>query len=280
MKIKLLSKSIYLILTVFLMQGLAFSQSDPEEYFEKNCFSCHTIGGGRLTGPDLKDVEQRKDSAWLEKFILNPQAVINSGDAYASKLLKDARGVVMPKVANLNASMTRALLKFIKEESGKEKSRFAGSTLADRPLTEEDLQIGATLFMGTTRLKNRGPSCISCHEIAGEGFLGGGLLGPDLTEAYGRLGGKTAIAAWLSNPSSETMSPIYKKHPIDEDEVLPLVAFLKNKAEGKEIVSDAHDFNFMIFGFIGLAICLVLFDLAWGNRLRAVRKPMVKGELS
>jgi hypothetical protein len=25
---------------------------------------------------------------------------------------------------------------------------------------------------------------------------------------------------------------------------------------------------------------LVLFDLAWGNRLRAVRKPMVKGELS
>jgi mono/diheme cytochrome c family protein len=259
---------------------LAFPQSDPEEFFEKNCFSCHTIGGGRLTGPDLKDVEERKDGAWLEKFILNPQAVINSGDAYASKLLKEARGVVMPKVANLNVSMTRALLKFIKEESGKEKSRFAGSTLADRPLTEEDLQIGSALFLGTTRLKNKGPSCIACHEIAGEGFLGGGLLGPDLTEAYGRLGGKIAIAAWLSNPSSETMSPIYKKHPIDEDEVLPLVAFLKNKAEGKDIVSNAHDFNFMIFGFIGLAICLVLFDLAWGNRLRAVRKPMVKGELS
>ena len=280
MKIKPLSKFTYFIITVFLIQGLAFPQSDPEEFFEKNCFSCHTIGGGRLTGPDLKDVEERKDAVWLEKFILNPQAVINSGDAYASKLLKEARGVVMPKVANLNASMTRALLKFIKEESGKEKSKFAGSTLADRPLTEEDLQIGSALFMGTTRLKNRGPSCISCHEIAGEGFLGGGLLGPDLKEAYGRLGGKIAIAAWLSNPSSETMSPIYKKHPIDEDEVLPLVAFLKNKAEGKDIVSNAHDFNFMIFGFIGLAICLVLFDLAWGNRLRAVRKPMVKGELS
>jgi mono/diheme cytochrome c family protein len=280
MKIKPLSKFTYFIITVFLIQGLAFPQSDPEEFFEKNCFSCHTIGGGRLTGPDLKDVEERKDGAWLEKFILNPQAVINSGDAYASKLLKEARGVVMPKVANLNVSMTRALLKFIKEESGKEKSRFAGSTLADRPLTEEDLQIGSALFLGTTRLKNKGPSCIACHEIAGEGFLGGGLLGPDLTEAYGRLGGKIAIAAWLSNPSSETMSPIYKKHPIDEDEVLPLVAFLKNKAEGKDIVSNAHDFNFMIFGFIGLAICLVLFDLAWGNRLRAVRKPMVKGELS
>lgn len=268
-------------ITLFInVNSFLFGQSDPEEFFEKNCFSCHTIGGGRLTGPDLKDVEKRKDAAWLEKFILNPESVINSGDAYASKLLKEARGVVMPKVANLDQSMSRALLKFIREESSKEKSRFAGSTFADRPLTEEDYMIGNELFIGTKRLKNKGPSCISCHEIAGEGFLGGGLLGPDLTEAYGRLGGKKAIAAWLANPSSETMSPIYKKHPIDEDEVLPLVAFLKNKAEGKDIVSDAHDFNFMIFGFIGLALCLVLFDLAWGNRLRAVRKPMVKGELS
>jgi hypothetical protein len=25
-------------------------------------------GGGRLTGPDLKDVEKRKDSAWLENL--------------------------------------------------------------------------------------------------------------------------------------------------------------------------------------------------------------------
>ena len=268
-----------LILFALIIQGIAFSQSDPEEYFEKNCFSCHTIGGGRLTGPDLKNVEKRKDAAWLEKFILNPKSVINNGDSYASKILKDARGVVMPKIANLDPSMAKALLKYIRAESKKDKSRFAGSTPSDRPLTKDDYRIGKALFMGTTRLKNEGPSCLSCHEIAGEGFLGGGLLGPDLTDAYGRLGGKAALAAWLANPSSETMSPIYKRHPIDEEEVLPLVAFFKNKAEGTELVSDAHDFNFMIFGFIGLAIFLVLFDLAWGNRLRAVRKPMVEGEL-
>ncbi|MBT3590742.1 MAG: cytochrome c [Candidatus Marinimicrobia bacterium] len=279
MKSSIQKKIKSLILSALIFQGISFSQSDPEEYFEKNCFSCHTIGGGRLTGPDLKDVELRKDAAWLEKFILNPQSVINSGDSYASKILKDARGVIMPKVANLDPSMAKALLKFIREESGKDKSRFGGSTLSDRPLTENDFLIGNALFTGTTRLKNEGPSCLSCHEIAGEGFLGGGLLGPDLTDSYGRLGGKTALAAWLANPSSETMSPIYKQHPIDEEEVLPLVAFLKNKAEGKELVSDTHDFNFMIFGFIGLAIFLVLFDLAWGNRLRAIRKPMVEGEL-
>ncbi len=273
------SLNFFLIVLIFLSQGKLFSQSDPEEFFANNCFSCHTIGGGRLTGPDLKNVQDRKDSAWLEKFILNPQSIINSGDAYAAKLLREARGVVMSKVANLDPLMVQALLKFISEESGKEKSRFAGSTIADRPLTIEDYQIGQSLFLGTTRLINKGPSCISCHIIAGEGFLGGGLLGPDLTEAFGRLGGKTALAAWLTNPASVTMAPIFKKYPINEEEVLPLVAFLKNKAEGTVKVSDAHNFNFMIFGFIGLAILLVLFDLAWGNRLRGVRKPMVRGEL-
>lgn len=273
----MLKKYILLLVGVLLLSGL--KAQDPEEFFSKNCFSCHTIGGGRLTGPDLKNVADRKDDSWLEKFILNPQLVINSGDTYASKILKESRGVIMPQVSGLTPSFTKALLKFIKEESGKEKSRFSGSTLIDRPLTAEDIRIGREIFLGTLRLENKGPSCLGCHSIAGEGAMGGGRLGPDLTDVYGRLGGKKSLGAWLSNPASEIMSPIYKKHPIVEDEILPLVAFMKDKAEAKIKVSGVHDFNFMIFGFIGLALILVIFDLIWGNRLRSVRRAMVKGEL-
>ena len=273
-------KIIGLIFILLAFNGFSWSQDDPEEFFTKNCFSCHTIGGGRLTGPDLKDVHQRKDSKWLEKFILNPQAVINSGDSYANKILKDARGVVMPRVTGITGSMVRGLLKLIAEESKKEKSRFIGSSISDRPLTEEDYFMGRNLFLGNTRLTNKGPSCISCHSIAEEGFMGGGKLGPDLTEAYGRLGGKTALASWVSNPSSEIMSPVYKKHPIDENEVLPLVAFLKKKSESGIKVSDVHNFNFMVFGFIGVAFLMVFFDLVWGHRMRAVRKPMVRGNIN
>jgi cytochrome c2 len=32
-------------------------------FFRQNCTSCHTIGGGRLTGPDLKNVTRQKDRA-------------------------------------------------------------------------------------------------------------------------------------------------------------------------------------------------------------------------
>ena len=72
----------------------AFCQ-EAADYFRQNCTSCHTIGGGRLTGPDLKDVTQRKDRQWLARFILDPGGVIAGGDAYAAAFnLRDARARV------------------------------------------------------------------------------------------------------------------------------------------------------------------------------------------
>lgn len=272
-------KNTYKILLpiLFLISG-AISQ-DVEKFYKQNCSSCHTIGGGRLTGPDLKNVHQRKDDEWIKHFINDPVSIINSGDVYARKILEESRGVIMPKVGGLTPFIVQSLLDFIKDESTKEKSVFGASTLADRSLTPNDIVNGRALFIGETTLKNNGPSCIGCHSISGEGALGGGLLGPDLTDVYGRLGGKVALATWLSSPASEIMGPIYGKHPIDEEEVLPLVAFFKDKSNSKVNEASMHDFNFLIIGFIGLAAMLILFDLIWGNRLRSVRRKMVKGNL-
>lgn len=267
-----------------LLSGLFWTSGvisqDVQQFYKQNCASCHTIGGGRLTGPDLKNMHERKDEQWIKDFITDPMAVINSGDAYARKIVEESRGVIMPKVGGLTPFIVQSLVDFIKSESAKEKSIFGGSSLADRPLTPSDIVKGRALFVGETQLRNNGPSCLGCHAIAGEGKLGGGLLGPDLTDVYGRLGGKTALAAWLSSPASETMGPIYAKHPIDESEVLPLVAFFKDKASSGMTEAGMHDFNFLIFGFVGLAIVLILFDLFWGKRLRSVRKKMLKGNLS
>ncbi len=267
-----------------LLSGLFWTSGvisqDVQQFYKQNCASCHTIGGGRLTGPDLKNMHERKDEQWIKDFITDPMAVINSGDAYARKIVEESRGVIMPKVGGLTPFIVQSLVDFIKSESAKEKSIFGGSSLADRPLTPSDIVKGRALFVGETQLRNNGPSCLGCHAIAGEGKLGGGLLGPDLTDVYGRLGGKIALAAWLSSPASETMGPIYAKHPIDESEVLPLVAFFKDKASSGMTEAGMHDFNFLIFGFVGLAIVLILFDLFWGKRLRSVRKKMLKGNLS
>ena len=74
------------ILLLLAIPGIAHAQ-DSSAYFQANCASCHTIGGGPLVGPDLQNVEQRKDRTWLLAFLDNPQAVIDSGGPYGKKIL-------------------------------------------------------------------------------------------------------------------------------------------------------------------------------------------------
>ena len=44
-----------------LLVTATLSGQDPRTFFRQNCANCHTIGGGRLTGPDLKGVTERRD---------------------------------------------------------------------------------------------------------------------------------------------------------------------------------------------------------------------------
>ncbi|MBF8248345.1 MAG: narC-2 [Bacteroidetes bacterium] len=74
---------------------------ESADFFRTNCMSCHTIGGGRLTGPDLKNVSSRKDRAWLSRFVMDPKAVIDAGDPYAVELLTASRGVTMPTLPGM-----------------------------------------------------------------------------------------------------------------------------------------------------------------------------------
>ena len=61
-----------LLLLVGMGTGAALAQ-DRVDDFRLNCTSCHTIGGGRLVGPDLLNVTERKDRAWLARFIVDPK---------------------------------------------------------------------------------------------------------------------------------------------------------------------------------------------------------------
>jgi mono/diheme cytochrome c family protein len=247
----------------------------PADYYKQNCASCHTIGGGRLTGPDLKNVSERQARDWLVTWMLDPEGILKSGDPYAAKLQKEARGAVMTRSPGITRPLAIALLDLIDEESKLEKSQFAGTQISDRPLLPEDIDEGRALFLGATKLKNGGPSCIGCHTVNSMSGLGGGRLGLNLTRAYARLEGRKGLSAWLVSPPSLMMNPIFKEYPIDEEEVLPLVAFLKDETEKDEPENSTAMINFLLYGIGGAAVLLVLFDLIWNRRFRAVRQPMV-----
>ncbi|MEK9144101.1 MAG: c-type cytochrome [Elusimicrobiota bacterium] len=266
-----------LLAAALLASALAASaQEGAVEDFRQNCYSCHTIGGGRLTGPDLKDVSKRRQKAWILNFVSGPKKAMDSGDADAIRLRDEFRGVIMPDISGMTPARAETLLALIDAESKAEKSRFKGASLIDRPLTPADVDSGRALFTGRVRLKNGAPTCVSCHSIGGlRGLFGGGGLGPDLTDSVSRLGGDKALAAWLAAPVTPTMKPLFQSRPIHETEILPLTAYLKDAGEKHRPAGVQNRLLFLITGVAGALFLLLVFDSAWSHRLRSVRRRMV-----
>ncbi len=126
-----------------LLPGLAQAQDTPD-YFRQNCATCHTIGGGRLTGPDLQDVSRRKDREWLIGFMMNPKSYIDRGDPYALKILEESRNVPMPVLPGMTRERSENLLDLIEEESKKEESQFKGLQISTKPFTDADRELDAS----------------------------------------------------------------------------------------------------------------------------------------
>ncbi len=268
------------IVSAAVSAGLWFATpvaaQEAADYFRQNCVSCHTIGGGRLTGPDLKGVTERQDRDWLARFIVTPQSVIDSGDPYAAKLLQEARGVVMPSVAGMTRERAESLLDLIETESRLEESQFVGLQMSDRPFTALDVATGRDLFTGVKPLAGGGPPCISCHTVKGLNMLGGGRLGVDLTRVYERLEGRRNLASWLFAPATPVMQPVFQKQPLETEEILALVALFEETAGGGGEDTPVPLLTFFLFGLGGAIAGLLLLDSTWKNRFRAVRKPLVE----
>lgn len=261
-----LSRGVLLLLAgVALCDGV--QAQDAAAFFRANCYSCHTIGGGRVTGPDLKGVLERKERDWLLSFIQNPKAVIDSGDAYALQIMKDARNVIMPTVPGLNQQMAEALLALVEKESKLEESHFMGLQVSDSPISDADVARGKSYFTGETRLVNRGPACLSCHSAGSTGLLGGGQIGPDLTKVHERLGGRRALASWLLAPATPTMGRVFKDQPLHQDEIPALAAFLEFQAKNETEEPAAVNATFVLFfGLWGASMILAL--MGWLTRRR------------
>jgi cytochrome c2 len=262
-----------------LMQPTGGRGQEIEQYFKTNCANCHSLGGVRKVGPDLKDVTKRRDRDWLVRFMQNPLAAKESGDADAVKLFADYPGSVMPTLPDLSAERCESILRLIEAESKLEHSQFAGaeSKIPNRPFTAQEIDKGHEFFVGHARFAKGGTPCLACHSVQGVSATGGGMLGPDLTHAFAKLGGRTGLNGWLSSPPTATMKPIYRNHPLSDDEIVALIAYLEKATEGREEPTTAR-FNFFLIGLGGTAGALVTFDYLWRRRFRTVRRTLVHGD--
>jgi len=271
-------RSIATALVWIVLPTVAVAQDSPD-YYRANCMNCHTIGDGRLTGPDLKDVTKRRDAEWLIGFLQNPKAVVESGDAYAAKLVEESRGVVMPIAPGMTRYRAEQLIKLIEAESKLDKSQFKVIRISSKPFNEKDRATGHDIFVGTHRLKNGGTACIGCHNMYDLTALGGGRLGPDLTHVYERLKGRKSVSAWLRAPATATMQPIFKQHPLEAGEIHALTAYFEAAAQHSETDASVSRIALLLMGLAAAAGVVFVFDVIWKGRFRSVRRALVEASL-
>jgi mono/diheme cytochrome c family protein len=79
----------------------------------KGCNGCHTIGGGRLTGPDLAGVTERREFGWTLAMITKPDSMIKA-DPTARQLFAE----YMTPMLNMNITPdeARAIYEYLRGE--------------------------------------------------------------------------------------------------------------------------------------------------------------------
>jgi len=157
------------VFTIVLFMGpVAEGQAAQagEQAFQGACAACHSIGGGRVVGPDLAGVHDRRSQEWLEKFVKSSQSMIESGDPDAIAIYEKFNKISMPADL-ISDEQIKEVLAYIKVASAAGPGGVGETQVAakkpERVATEEDITLGLKLFQGKVRFENLGPTCISCH---------------------------------------------------------------------------------------------------------------------
>lgn len=248
----------------------AQSAEAGQKAFQLKCVACHTIGGGKLVGPDLKGVTSRRPRDWLEHWITAPEKVLAQKDPYATGLVQQYPGLQMPNM-QVSATELNDLLAYIDAATA---GTIAAAAPPAAPLLAGDRDVGRELFTGVLRFQNGGSPCMACHSVAGIGALGGGKLGPDLTEVMSRYGGVPGVDAFLRGTPTPTMNALWRRSPLTDQERANVVAFLQQAPVSQRPAQLIWEL--LGLATLGLAVLLGLTAITWRRRLRdGVRRPMI-----
>ena len=265
---------ILIIAVIIFIPEYSYSQSPGESIYTKTCQVCHTIGRGRLVGPDLLDIEDRRTEDWIINFVKSSQNMVKNDDQDAVAIFNEYNKIIMPD-QYLSDREIKDVLVFIREQS------LAGDFLKELPVQNtnsfgisldhvgtNEITIGQKLFQGQIALKEGGPACISCHTVVNDSIFSGGLLGVDLTTVFTRMK-EPGINAILSDPPFPVMKTAYNNHQITKDEAFYLIAFLKeadfiSPVQEPDIIQQL----FLFESIIGSFVLFGLYGMLWRKRKR------------
>lgn len=98
--------------------------------FQNHCAACHSIGKGDGIGPDLAGVTESREPAWLSRFILEPDKMLNEGDPIAKAIFEKYKQVRMPNLALGQADVT-AVMTYLQQETAAVRAAAASGSTPD-----------------------------------------------------------------------------------------------------------------------------------------------------
>lgn len=201
----------------------AAQTADGESIYRTNCAACHQIDGGGLVGtfPPLVGNPHVDDLDSVIDTITNGRQgeIVVNGTTYD--------GVMPAFGGSLTPDEIAAVAAYVRSDLG------SGTTATTQPLATitpvaEAALLGEQLFLGQEALEEGGLACAACHAVGEHGDLVGvqASLGPDLTDAWTRLGGAGGVVdAIRTHPGAA--AALYEAEPLTVDEITALASYLE-----------------------------------------------------
>ncbi len=107
---------ICILITSFYYTVTAQNVAQGEKSFKSLCAACHSVGKGKVVGPDLAGVTTKRNEKWLISWIKSSQTMVKNNDPIAVKLFNEYNKMPMPD-ANLTPAQIKDVLAYIKSLS-------------------------------------------------------------------------------------------------------------------------------------------------------------------
>ena len=89
-----------------------------EQLFRTRCVACHSVGGGDGLGPDLLGVAERRERAWLTRWLMVPDQMLAEKDPVAVALYARFKELRMPNL-RLNELDAEVLIDYLQAQTSR-----------------------------------------------------------------------------------------------------------------------------------------------------------------
>lgn len=252
------------LLTIFFFiadTGNAMAQDEGKQLFEKNCAVCHKIGGGKLVGPELLGVTQRREKDWLIKFIRNSKDLIDAGDPIAVKVYEENNKIPMQAFTNLSDGEINSIINYIDKWEPEKEKVFTVDVNKKEGFSQTEILRGERLFYGLIPFEQGGTTaCVSCHNTITSDTLNWNPSAKDLAASFMAKEGMNIYKS-MGEPSSEVMGKSHGEYKLTEQEVFYIASYLSELNEKSVVVHKYFPGKLMLFILFAFLMTLALVDL-------------------